>query len=123
MCVTLSKIKRKMSREKTNKQKQISILGEIAKKCKTDDQKIDFFNSYKEAFFIDSKESNFSVKDNMTKDLDDAFYIYANMKRLNETELEELKIMSWNEYPKNFKIFLFDYCIINGQKYLRYFLD
>ena len=69
-----------MSREKTNKQKQISFLGEIAKKCKTDNQKIDFFNSHKEAFFIDSKESNFSVKDNFTKDLDDAFYIYANMK-------------------------------------------
>ena len=45
------------------------------------------------------------------------------MKRLNETELEEMKDMIWNEYPENFKIFLFDFCILNGDAYSKYFLD
>ncbi|WP_269624907.1 hypothetical protein [Prochlorococcus marinus] len=43
-----------MSRDKTSKQEQISIFGEIAKGCTTDPQKIKFFNSSKEAFFIDA---------------------------------------------------------------------
>ncbi|MFL2867534.1 MAG: hypothetical protein ACJZ78_01850 [Prochlorococcus marinus] len=43
-----------MSREQTRKQDQISIFGEIAKGCRTDDQKIEFFDSSKEAFFTDS---------------------------------------------------------------------
>ncbi len=42
-----------MSREQTNKQKQICFFGEIAKGCKTDHQKIEFFDSSKEAFFTD----------------------------------------------------------------------
>ena len=45
-----------MSREKTSKQDQISIFGEIAKGCRTDHQKIEFFDSSKEAFFTDSNE-------------------------------------------------------------------
>ena len=46
-----------MSREQKIKQAQISIFGEIAKECKTDHQKIEFFDSSKEAFFTDSNES------------------------------------------------------------------
>ena len=46
-----------MSREQTSKQDQISIVGEIAKGCKTDHQNIEFFDSCKEAFFTDSDES------------------------------------------------------------------
>tara|TARA_Y100001968_G_C18871198_1_gene487271 strand:+ start:86 stop:424 length:339 start_codon:yes stop_codon:yes gene_type:complete len=112
-----------MSREQTNKQEQISNFGEIAKGCKTDDQKIEFFDSCTGAFFTVSKESRLSVNDNIPKDLDDAFYVYANMKRLNETELDELKNMNWREYPGNLKIFLFDFCILNGDAYTKYFQD
>ena len=43
-----------MSREQTSKQDQISIFGEIAKGCRTDHHKIEFFDSSKEAFFTDS---------------------------------------------------------------------
>ena len=46
-----------MSREQTSKQDQISNFGEIAKGCRTDHQKIEFFDSSKEAFLIDSNES------------------------------------------------------------------
>ena len=112
-----------MSREQTSKQDQIGIFGEIAKECKTDHQKIEFFDSSKEAFFTDSNESTSSVNEDIPKDLDDGFYVYTNMKKLSETELEELKSLPWNEYPENFKIFLFDFCILNGDTYSKYFLD
>tara|TARA_B100000965_G_scaffold294230_1_gene252201 strand:+ start:75 stop:425 length:351 start_codon:yes stop_codon:yes gene_type:complete len=112
-----------MSRKQTSKQNQIGIFGEIAKGCKTDHQKIEFFDSSKEAFFTDSNESTISANEKIPKDLDDGFYVYANMKKLSETELDELKSLNWNEYPDNFKIFLFDFCILNGAVYSKYFLD
>ena len=110
-----------MTREETSKQEQISIFGEIAKGCRTDNQKIEFFDSSKEAFFTDSDESTSLVNEEIPKDLDDGFYVYANMKKLSETELEELKSLPWNEYPENFKIFLFDFCILNSDAYSIYF--
>ena len=112
-----------MSREKTSKQDQISIFGEIAKGCRTDHQKIKFFDSSKKAFFTDSIESTSSVNEDIPKDLDDGFYVYANMKKLCETELEELKSLPWKEYPENFKILLFDFCILNGDAYSKYFAN
>ena len=112
-----------MSRDSKSKQETIRYFGERAKACITDNQKIEFFDSSKEAFFYDSDESSFSLHKNIPKDLDDAFYVFANMKKLNETELDELKSMQWNEYSKNFKIFLFDFCILNGEAYSKYFFN
>ena len=94
-----------MSREQKSKEDQISIFGEIAKGCRTDQQKIELFDSSKEAFFTDSNESTSSINVDIPKDLDDGFYLYANMKKLCETDLEELKSLTWKEYPENFKIF------------------
>ncbi len=87
-----------------------SKFGKLAKKCKTDIQKVDFFNNYQEAFVLDKADENFF---NVSKEIDDAFYIYANMKRMTEDELDELRKMYWINYPKNFKIFLFDFCFLN----------
>ena len=83
-----------MSRKETSKQEQISIFGELAKGCRTDHQKIEFFDSSKEAFFFDSNESISSVNEDITKDLDDGFYVCANMKKHSEKELEELKSLT-----------------------------
>ena len=110
-----------MSSEQKSKQDQISIFGEIAKGCRTDQQKIEFFDSSKETFFTDSTKSTRSVNEDIPKNLDDGFYVSANMKKLNETELEELKNLPWKEYPENFKIFLFNFCILNGDAYSKYF--
>ena len=79
------------------------------RKSLSDNQKIEFFDSSKQAFFTHSQESTSSVNEDNPKDLDDGFYVYANMKKLSETELEELKSLPWKEYPENFKIFLFDF--------------
>ena len=110
-----------MSREQTSKHDKINIFGKIAKGCRTDQQKIEFFDSSKEAFFTDTNESTSSVNGDTPQDLDDGFYVYANMKKLCEMELEELKSLRWDEYPENFKIFLFDFCILNGDAYSKYF--
>ena len=112
-----------MSREQRSKKDLIRIFGKIAKTCRTDHQKIAFFDSSKEAFFTNSEESTSSLNEVISKDLDDAFYVYANMKKLSETEFEEIKSLTWSEYPENFKIFLFDFCILNGDAYSKYFLD
>tara|TARA_B100000700_G_scaffold263212_1_gene300221 strand:- start:403 stop:762 length:360 start_codon:yes stop_codon:yes gene_type:complete len=96
--------------ESNNKAK----LAKLAKKCKTDNQKIDFFDSYQEAFFSDLNAGSFSMKENVLKALDDAFYVYANMKRFTEDEFDELKELTWKDYPRNFKIFLFDFCILDS---------
>ena len=90
-----------------------SKFSKLAEECKTDIQKIDFFNTYQEAFIpiMDNGES--SIKEYVSKEIDDAFYVYANMKRLTEHELIELRELAWKNYPRNFKIFLFDFCFLN----------
>ena len=112
-----------MSRGNASEKEHAEIFVEKAKVCRTDHQKIEFFDSNKEAFFIDSRKSTIAGKENIPKDLDDAFYVYANMKKLNERELEDLKSLKWYEYPEVFKVFLFDFCILNGDAYSKYFLD
>ena len=94
-----------MSKEQTSKQDQISIFGEIAKGCRTDNQKIEFFDSSKEAFFNDSNESINLVNEDIPKDLDDGFYVYANMKKLSEAELEELKVLHGRIAQKTLRYF------------------
>ena len=90
-----------------------SKFCELAKECKTDIQKIDFFNTYQEAFVPNKTVGTFSLKENLPKEIDDALYVYANMKRMTEDELDELRELAWNNYPANFKIFLFDFCFLN----------
>ena len=90
------------------------MISEKAKNYKTDLQKIQFFNDHQEEFFPDSDKVSKSMRENMIKDIDDAFYVYANMKRMNEIELEELRKLNWIDYPENLKIFLFDFCISNN---------
>ena len=41
-----------MPRDEASKRKQINIWGEKAKGCRTDPQKIEFFESSQEAFLI-----------------------------------------------------------------------
>ena len=85
----------------------------IIEACKTDNQKINFFNNHQEAFF-DKKQELILIEENVPKYIDDAFYIYANMKRMTEFELNDLKKLSWKNYPRNFKIFLFDFCFLDS---------
>tara|TARA_B100001250_G_C19470240_1_gene644176 strand:+ start:81 stop:293 length:213 start_codon:yes stop_codon:yes gene_type:complete len=70
-----------MSTETAKKQEQISILAKEAKGCRTDQQKIEFFDSSQEAFFTGSIESKLSVKESIPNEIDDAFYVYANIKK------------------------------------------
>ena len=109
--------------DRASNQEQITFFGEKAKFCKTDHQKIEFFDSCQEAFLFDSNNLRLSENKSITKDIDDAFYVYANMKKMNERELYELKDRKWLDFPKVFKIFLFDFCILNGDIYSKFFID
>ena len=82
--------------------------------CTTDNQKITFFENNLEAFFSNSKTGTNSANEILSNEIDDAFYVYANMKKMSEKELEDLKKLSWKDYPRNFKVFLFDFCILNA---------
>tara|TARA_Y100001968_G_scaffold314979_1_gene341070 strand:+ start:93 stop:446 length:354 start_codon:yes stop_codon:yes gene_type:complete len=108
--------------EKKSEKEKIDFFGRKANECKNDIQKIEFFDTSKEAFFDDSNKSKRSINNKISKELDDAFYVYANMKRLDEKEFEDLKSLTWKEYPDNLKIFLFDFCILNGDAYSKYFI-
>ena len=112
-----------MNRTKSNKQTLISFFGEKAKKCRTDQKKIEFFDTSREAFFIEFTNSSPSNEDKIPKELDDGYYVFANMKKLNERELEELKRLPWSKHPEILKIFLFDFCILNGDLYSNYFVN
>ncbi len=112
-----------MSTKISSKQSKVSFYGEKAKGCSTDSQKIDFFDSFQDAFFTESPEFILSSHKNIPKEIDDAFYVFANMKKMNEKELEIFKNHNWIDFPDIFKIFLFDFCIFNGDVYSKYFLD
>ena len=112
-----------MTRAKSNKQTLISFFGEKAKRCRTDQKKIEFFDTSREAFFIGSSNSSQSNEENIPKDLDDGYYVFANMKKLNERELEELRCLPWCQHPEILKVFLFDFCILNGNSYSKYFVN
>ena len=112
-----------MTTAKSNKESLISFFGEKAKRCKTDKKKVEFFDTYREAFFIESSNSAISNEVKITKELDDGYYVFANMKKLNERELEELKNLPWCKHPEILKLFLFDFCILNGNSYSKYFVN
>ena len=72
----------------------------IGSYCRTDSEKITYFDKYKDVFFYQN-----------SKEIDDLFHIYANMKRLSESEMLDLISTDWLNMPDVFKIFAFDYCI------------
>ena len=86
---------------------------ELLKEYKTDIQKIKFFDANKKAFFSDLKSVTVYDGEIIPKEIDDAFYVYANIKKMSEKELCEFRKQNWIDYPDNFKIFLYDFCILN----------
>ena len=98
-----------MSIERPTKSEQLAKMRVLAKKYKNDYQKIEFFDNHLEAFFRKSHLTDITLYKNLPKEIDDVFYIYANMKRMNEEELDKFKELNWRKYPRNFKIFTFDF--------------
>ena len=82
-----------------------SKFSKLAEEWKKDIQKIYFLNTYQEAFVPDKTDVIFSIKGNVSKEIDNAFYVYSNKKRMTEDELNELKALTWKNYPTNLKYF------------------
>ena len=82
---------------------------DIARNCNSDNQKIDFFDNYYHVFAHVSEDGKILVDKTLPNDIDDAFYVYANMKRMSQIELDDLRELSCRNYPTSFKVFLFDF--------------
>ena len=83
----------------------------IARMSETTAEKLKFFNENQKAFFLDPDSLEF----------DHALRSYAE-KQVNGNEkvtafTEELESMKWLDLPEEFKLFAFQYCIIDGDVY------
>ncbi len=83
----------------------------LARMSETDDQKIRFFDENQKAFFLDPNSLEF----------DNALKSYADKQEINEEKAkaltEELEEMKWLELPESFKLYAFQYCILDGDVY------
>ena len=83
---------------------------ELAQECKTDNQKIAFFDEYEEAFSLDpdpGEELNNA----------DMYYREEECDPMNDEEFDQWQDMKWKDYPEKYKLYLFDYVILKGMAY------
>ena len=79
----------------------------LASFAKKDKEKIKFFDQNQKAFFLDPDATDF----------ENALNDYVKQENIPESKFEELQDMKWEEMPDSFKIFAFQYCIIEGSAY------
>lgn len=75
--------------------------------AETVSEKIKFFDENQKAFFLNIDSSEF----------EDSLTAHAKNNGLTDDELERLQDMKWRELPEEFKLFAFQYCIIDGDNY------
>ena len=83
---------------------EIENYKNLSKEVSSQEDKINFFNQYQKAFYVDIYSNSWS---NMMK-------AYAKEENLSSEELNEIEEMKWNEIPESLKIFAYDFCILNG---------
>ena len=83
----------------------------VAKECVTNKQKIDFFDLYPEAFEIDPDAG---------EDLANAenLYIQEECNFSTEEEMDNWTDMERENYPDEYKVYLFENVILKGGAYL-----
>ena len=82
----------------------IEYFKQISKKVITSHDKINFFDQYQKAFYVDI------YSDSWSKMMES----YANAENLSSEQLNVIEEMKWHEMPDNLKIFAYDFCILNG---------
>ncbi len=89
-----------------------SYFSNLARMAKTDEDKIVFFNENQRAFFLDPDALEFG----------DAIKKYCENCADGEEEVQKLsnklEDMKWLEMPDPFKIFAFNFCILEGGIYI-----
>ena len=80
----------------------------LSKLVKSAEAKVVFFDENEEAFYLDSKQG---------EEFENCKYTFCENKGLASEEADEFQSNSWESFPREFKVFAFDYCIINGTAY------
>ena len=95
-----------MTKEQTLEQK-IQQYWNIAQLCKTNQQKIAFFNENQEAFNLDPDAG------------EDAKNEYWDQKEMDDDDIEEFEesALLGDGYPDDYKVFAFDCVITSGKAY------
>ena len=111
-----------MFREQKSKQDQISISEKQLKDVALIIKKLNFSIHLRKNFSLIQMNQQAQLRQISLKTWKMVLRL-GKYEKLSETELEELKSLSSNEYPENFKIYLFDFCFLYGDTYSKYFLD
>ena len=85
-------------------QRKLENYWKLASVCITKDDKINFFDLYEEAFELDSEQS---------QQLENAKIYFQAEWNIDLDEYQK----KHSDYPSEFKVYAFDYCILNGNIY------
>ena len=83
---------------------EIEYYKNLSKEVSSQEDKINFFNQYQKAFYVDIYSNSWSKM----------MEAYAKAEKLSSEQLNEIEEMKWNEIPESLKIFAYDFCILNG---------
>ena len=83
---------------------EIEYYKKLSRDVRSKKDKINFFDQYQKAFYVDS------YSDSWSKMID----AYVEVEKLSSEQLNEIEEMKWIEMPQSLKIFAYDFCILNG---------
>ena len=83
---------------------EIEYYKKLSKKVSSPEDKINFFDQFQKAFYVDMYSDCWSRM----------MEAYANEEDLSSEQLNEIEEMKWKEMPEKLKIFAYDFCILNG---------
>ena len=79
----------------------------LSKDVNSKADKINFFDQYQKAFYVDI------YSDSLSRMME----AYAKVENLSSEQLNEIEEMKWQQMPDDLKIFAYDFCILNGFVY------
>ncbi|ABX09108.1 hypothetical protein [Prochlorococcus marinus] len=89
-------------------QEKLQKYWGTAKSLKSDDEKIAFFDSNEDAFYLDPQEGD---------EFQNAKLSYCAERNFSEDETQSFEDQPWQSLPKEFKLYAFQYCILEGIGY------
>ena len=82
----------------------IEYYKKLSNKVSSEEDKINFFDQYQKAFYVDIYSDSWS---RMMEE-------YAKAENLSSEQLNKIEEMKWIEMPEVLKLFAYDFCILNG---------
>ncbi len=90
------------------KQEKLLHYWKLAQILKSDEAKAAFFDDNEEAFNLDSPNG---------EDLENCKYSFFEEKGFSGDQIDDFESNDWSSFPKDFKVYAFEYCIIDGITY------